>query len=281
MSRIADTFARCRATGRLGLVAYVTAGDPTLARTPGVLRALEAGGADVIELGVPFSDPLADGPVIQRAVERALAGGATLAGTLDMLAVARASLRAPVVLFTYGNPVFRYGVDRFARDAAAAGVDGVLLLDVPVEEGGDVHASLRAVGLDTILLVSPTTSPARLAVAGRAGGGFLYAISRLGVTGARAALDEGAAALCARIRAVSTTPVALGFGLSRPEHVAAVRGMADAAVVGSALVEVIARHGSSPELEGALTRFVAWLRRDADGKDVDRGEEESRRQADR
>jgi tryptophan synthase alpha chain len=127
-----------------------------------------------------------------------------------------------------------------------------------------VHASLRAVGLDTILLVSPTTSPARLAEAGRAGRGFLYAISRLGVTGARAAVDSGAAALCARIRSVTTTPVALGFGLSSPEHVAAVRGMADAAVVGSALVEVMARHGPAPELEAELTRFVAWLRRDVD-----------------
>jgi tryptophan synthase alpha chain len=264
MSRIDDTFARCRAAGRTGLVTYVAAGDPALARTPGVLRALEAGGADIIELGVPFSDPLADGPVIQRAVERALAGGTTLAGTLEMLAAARASLQAPVVLFTYGNPVLRYGVDRFARDAARAGVDGVLLLDVPLEEGGEVHASLRAVGLDTILLVSPTTSPARLAEAGRAGRGFLYAISRLGVTGARAAVDSGAAALCARIRSVTTTPVALGFGLSSPEHVAAVRGMADAAVVGSALVEVMARHGPAPELEAELTRFVAWLRRDVD-----------------
>jgi tryptophan synthase alpha chain len=273
MSRIDDTFARLRARDRVGLVAYVTAGDPALARTPGVLRALEAGGADIIEVGVPFSDPLADGPVIQRAVERALAAGTTLAATLDMLAGARASLRAPVVLFTYGNPVLRYGVDRFARDAAAAGVDGVLLLDVPLEEGAEVHGSLRAVGLDTILLVSPTTSRERLAESARAGRGFLYAISRLGVTGTREVVASGAAGLCARIRAMTAMPVALGFGLSRPEHVAAVRGMADAAVVGSALVEVIERHGTGADLEPALTRFAAWLKRDVDGKDVERGEE--------
>jgi tryptophan synthase alpha chain len=273
MSRIDEAFARLRAEDRVGLVAYVTAGDPALARTPGVLRALEAGGADIIELGVPFSDPLADGPVIQRAVERALAAGTTLAATLEMLAGARASLRAPVVLFTYGNPVLRYGVDRFARDAAAAGVDGVLLLDVPLEEGAEVHGSLREVGLDTILLVSPTTSRERLAEAARAGRGFLYAISRLGVTGTREVVASGAAGLCARIRAVTSLPVALGFGLSRPEHVAAVRGMADAAVVGSALVEVIERHGTGTDLEPALTRFAAWLKRDVDGKDVERGEE--------
>jgi tryptophan synthase alpha chain len=264
MSRIDDTFAGLRAERRPGLVTYVTAGDPDVERFVRVLRALDVAGADVLEVGVPFSDPLADGPVIQRASERALAGGMTLARTLGIIARERAAIAAPIVLFTYVNPVLRFGLDRFAETAAAAGVDGVLVLDLPLEEAGDLNASLVRVGLDTIFLLSPTTTVERIGEAARLGRGFLYAISRTGVTGSRETVAEGAAALCARIRQATTLPVALGFGLSRPEHVAEAGRVADAAVVGSALVEVVARHAASPDLGGEVERFVKWLRSGAE-----------------
>ncbi len=169
MGRIAQSFARLKADGRTGLVAYITAGDPSMARTRDLLFALERAGADVIELGVPFSDPLADGPVIQRATERALAAGATLDGVLGLVADVRATLRTPIVLFTYANPVARLGFEAFADRAAAAGVDGVLLLDVPIEEAGEVHALLDARGVDTIFLLSPTTTSSGSARPGASG----------------------------------------------------------------------------------------------------------------
>ena len=245
-SRLAETFARLRRpSGGPGLVTYVTAGDPDLPRTEGILRALERGGADVIEVGVPFSDPLADGPVIQRATERALAGGATLAGVLDMIGRLRADLRAPIVLFSYVNPILRLGAERFADRARDAGVDGVLMLDLPIEEAGEFRALMASRGIDTILLLSPTTTDERLRRAASLGSGFLYAISRLGVTGARDAIAEGAEEMVRRIRACSSLPIALGFGISKPEHVREVGKWADAAVVGSALVSVIAEAGAS------------------------------------
>jgi tryptophan synthase alpha chain len=259
MGRIADTFARVKAEGRTGLVTYLTAGDPSLARTKDLLFALERAGADVIELGVPFSDPLADGPVIQRATERALAGGTTLGDVLALVADVRATLGVPVVLFTYANPVVRMGLEAFADRAAAAGVDGVLLLDVPLEEAGEVHARLEARGIDTIFLLSPTTTPDRIREAARLGRGFLYAISRLGVTGVRDQVAEGADRLAARIRQETTLPIALGFGISRPEHVRAVGQWADAAVVGSGLVQVIADCGDSPALVPRVEAYVRWL----------------------
>jgi tryptophan synthase alpha chain len=260
MSRIDDTFARLRAASRPGLITYVTAGDPDARRSALILHAVDAAGADLLEVGVPFSDPLADGPMIQRASERALASGMTLAGTLDLIGRERATIGAPVVLFTYVNPILRLGVDRFAHAAARAGVDGVLVLDLPLEEAGDLRASLDRAGLDTIFLLSPTTTLERIREAARLGRGFLYAISRAGVTGAREAMAEGAAALCARIRRETSLPIALGFGLSRPEHVAEAGRIADAAVVGSALVEVVARNAESPGLAGEVERFVRWLR---------------------
>jgi tryptophan synthase alpha chain len=260
MSRLADTFARLKAAGTPGLVAYMTAGDPSLERSAGILRAIDRGGADVIEVGVPFSEPLADGPVIQRATERALAAGATLSGVLDLVGRVRSALGPPVVLFSYANPVLRMGLARFADRAREAGVDGVLVLDLPIEEAGDAQSLLATRGIDTIFLLSPTTSDARLKKAASLGSGFLYAISRLGVTGARDALAEGAPEMVARIRAVTNLPVALGFGLSKPEHVRAVGRWADAAVVGSALVTVIAEAGHAPTLDARVEEYVRWLK---------------------
>jgi tryptophan synthase alpha chain len=260
MSRIAETFSRLKAEGRSGLVTYITAGDPSLARTRDQVFALARAGADVIELGVPFSDPLADGPVIQRATERALAAGTTLDAVLGLVADVRGDLPTPIVLFTYANPIARMGFDVFADRAAAAGVDGVLLLDVPIEEAGEAQRLFDARGLDTIFLLSPTTTPARIRDAARLGRGFLYAISRLGVTGVRDQVADGAQALVARIRAQTTLPLALGFGLSHPDHVRAVGQWADAAVVGSGLVQVIAECGDSPSLGPRVEAYVRWLR---------------------
>jgi tryptophan synthase alpha chain len=260
VSRLSDTFARLRAQKAPGLVTYVTAGDPDLPRTAGILRALDRGGADVLEIGVPFSDPLADGPVIQRATERALASGATLTGVLDLIGQVRSDVRAPMVIFSYANPILRYGAERFADCARAVGVDGVLVLDLPIEEADDFRAMLEQRGIDTILLLSPTTSDERLRKAASLGSGFLYAISRLGVTGVRDSIAQGAEGVVRRIRAVSDLPVALGFGISTPQHVREVGQWADAAVVGSALVQVIAEAGASPELDRRVEEYVRWLK---------------------
>ena len=258
--RIAETFERIRGTGKPGLVTYVTAGDPDLERTPGILGALDRAGADVLEVGVPFSDPLADGPVIQRATERALKAGATLSKVLDLVARSRASLRAPIVIFSYANPILRLGAEAFADRARDAGIDGVLVLDLPIEEADDFRALLASRGIDTILLLSPTTTDERLRKAASLGSGFLYAISRLGVTGARDQIAEGAREMVGRIRAVSELPIALGFGISKPEHVREVGRWADAAVVGSALVNVIAETGASHDLETRVEEYVRWLK---------------------
>jgi len=260
MSRIADTFAHLREAGRPGLVTYSTAGDPDLARSADILQALDRGGADLLEVGIPFSDPLADGPVIQRATERALAAGANLAAVLDTIEHIRPSIAAPIVVFSYANPLLRMGVDLFARRAAAAGVDGVLALDLPIEEAGEFRASLHAHSLDTIFLLSPTTTDARIRAAAEIGSGFLYGISRLGVTGARDRVAGGAEALVRRIRAQTSLPIALGFGISRPEHVAEICAYADAAVVGSALVSVIAEAGPSADGIGRIEAYVRWLK---------------------
>ena len=261
MSALAARFASLRAHGTRGLVTYVTAGDPTLALSTEIVCALDRAGADVIEIGVPFSDPVADGPAIQQASERALRAGGSLAATLDLVAAVRTRVSAPLVLFTYVNPVLRMGAERFIDRASDAGVSGVLLLDLPIEESADMHAALDRRGLDQIFLVSPTTTDARLATAARLGRGFLYAISRLGVTGARESVATSAEPLVTRIRQVSSLPVALGFGISRPEHVASVSAFADAAVVGSAIVQVVAQAtaaGRSPAADVEV--FVKWLK---------------------
>lgn len=259
-TRIQDAFARMTAEDRTGLVAYVTAGDPDLQRSAQVIRAVAEGGADIIEVGVPFSDPLADGPEIQRASERALAAGTTLDGVLHMVAELRRDLDTPFVLFTYANPVVRMGLETFARRASDAGIDGVLLLDIPLEEAAEARAAFLAHGLAPIFLLSPTTSDERVRRSSEMGEGFLYVISRLGVTGVRDAVAGDAQALVDRIRRHSDLPIALGFGLSRPEHVTDVGRYADAAVVGSALVAQIARHGASPRLADEVRDFVRWLR---------------------
>jgi tryptophan synthase alpha chain len=259
MGRIRATFERLRAEQRTGLVTYITAGDPTLARTRDLLLALERAGADVIELGVPFSDPLADGPVIQRATERALASGTSLDGVLRLVAEVRSQLAVPLVLFTYVNPIARLGFEAFAARAGQAGVDGVLTLDLPSEEAGELHGLLAAHEVDTIFLLSPTTSDERIRHAATLGSGFLYGISRLGVTGTRSVVASGAADLAARVRRQTTLPLAMGFGLSHPEHVVEIGGCADAAVVGSGLVQVIAEAGDSDALVPRVEAYVHWL----------------------
>ena len=261
-SRLAETFRRLDVDGRGGLVAYVTDGDPDPARSAEVLDAVARGGADVIEVGVPFSDPLADGPVIQRASERALAAGMTLKGSLRLVRAFRQAHDTPIVLFTYANPVVKMDPETFARQAKEAGVDGVLLLDYPVEEAEALRAPLIDAGLDPIFLISPTTSDERITRSGELGCGFLYVISRLGVTGARDALASDLEPLLARVRAHADLPVAVGFGISRPEHVAQACRHADAAVVGSALVQEIAAHAEAEDLPNRVTAYVEWLKSD-------------------
>ena len=259
MTRIDAAFARIKRERQPGLVTYITAGDPDLDRTSELLRALPDAGADVIEVGVPFSDPMADGPIIQRASERALRSGATLAKVFDMLARDRAAIDAPIVLFTYANPIERLGHDTFVGRAVDAGVDGVLVLDLPIDEAAPLAERLCARGIAPIFLVSPTTPPGRVRRAGELGSGFLYAISRLGVTGVHATLSNDAGAVVAAIRESSSLPVALGFGISKPEHVRAACAIADAAVVGSALVNVIA-DASSGDLVRRACDHVRWLK---------------------
>jgi tryptophan synthase alpha chain len=248
-----------------GLVVYLTAGDPSLTATREIALAAIDAGADVIELGVPFSDPLADGPVIQRAMERALAHGPGHEATRlrDVLALAgeirAARPEAGLVIFSYLNPILRYGLKKFADDAKAAGVDGVLVTDMIVEEAGEYLAEMSRVDLAPIFLAAPTSPDARLEAIATHCKGFVYAISRTGITGTQAAVAGDAAALVARIRRWSTLPVAVGFGISNAEHVAQVAEFADAAVVGSAIVELIER--ATPETAPDLVaRFIKGLR---------------------
>ena len=248
-----------------GLVVYLTAGDPTLDATRAIALAAIDAGADVIELGVPFSDPLADGPVIQRAMERAVARRTSLA---DVLAIARgiraARPNAGLIIFTYLNPILRYGLSRFADDAAAAGADGVLVTDMIVEEAAEYLAEMNRVGLAPVFLAAPTSPDERLEAIAAHSQGFIYAISRVGITGKQQSMTDDAAALVARIRASfgsgrSTLPVAVGFGISNAQHVAQVAEFADAAVIGSAIVELIER--STPETApGEVARFITGLR---------------------
>ncbi len=259
MSRLDVIFESVRARTDPGLVTFVTAGDPDLDRSADILRVLDSAGADVLEVGVPFSDPLADGPVIQRASERALRKGTTLSRTISMVEQVRSTVLAGIVLFTYANPVVRMGQKVFLERAASAGVDGVLILDLPIEEAEEFQTISKDVGVDPIFLLSPTTSDDRIRRAAELGRGFLYGISRLGVTGATDSISDGAEELVGRIRGLTDMPIAVGFGISRPEHVAAVGRWADAAVVGSGLVDVIAR-ASSAELLGDVERYVRWLR---------------------
>jgi len=259
VSRLNDAFRDAKREKRAAFVPYVTAGDPSLERSVEIVRALAHAGADVIELGVPFSDPIADGPTNQRAAERALAAGTTLSGVLATVEVVRQDLEVPIVLFTYANPVLRYGIGNFAKDAAAAGVDGVLFTDVPAEEMAPFENHIGAAGLHLIMLVTPTSTRQRMKAAARFGGGFLYLVSRTGVTGVRQDLDAGLADNIRMARKVSRLPVAVGFGISTPDQVARVAEKADGVVVGSALVSRIGAMGDCDELIDEVESFASEL----------------------
>jgi tryptophan synthase alpha chain len=243
-----------------GLVVYLTAGDPSVEATRAIAIAAIDAGADVIELGVPFSDPLADGPVIQRAMERALTHGVSLRNVIRLAGEIRAARpQAGLVIFSYLNPILRYGLHKFADDAAAAGVDGVLVTDLIVEEAGEYLTEMARVKLAPIFLAAPTSPDERLEAIATHSKGFIYAISRVGITGKQTSLTSDAASLVARIRRWSKLPVAVGFGISNSEHVAQVAEFADAAVVGSAIVELI--EGSTAETApAAVARFIMGLR---------------------
>jgi tryptophan synthase alpha chain len=243
------------------LVLYLSAGDPTLEATGKILSALDRAGADLIELGVPFSDPLADGPVIQRASERALRAGASLKRILKLLPCWRAAVRAPMILFTYYNPILQYGLGNFSRDAARAGIDGALVVDLTPEEAAPYVGAMRTHNLDTIFLASPTSTDERLARIAGLSTGFLYLISRTGVTGERQQLSSTMRPLVERVRRFTRLPLALGFGISNPEQVREVQSLADAAVVGSALVRAIEDRYAT-EGEDGIEKFVRWLKGD-------------------
>ena len=236
MTRIAASFL----SGRKQLIGYLTAGDPSPERTLDHVAALERGGVDLIELGVPFSDPIADGPVIQAAAERALAAGTTLATVLEIARAIRRRSPIPLLLFTYLNPVVRYGFTRLAEEARDAGIDGCLLTDLSVEEAGNYVQVMRQVGLDTIFLAAPTSSDRRLDLVARYSTGFIYCVSRTGVTGERDQLADGAAVLIQRLRRRTSLPLALGFGIARPDQARQAATVCDGVVVGSALVRLIA-----------------------------------------
>ncbi len=263
-TRISKRFTELRTSGELGIVAYITAGDPSLDATLKFVLALAEVGADVIELGVPFSDPLADGPTIQRASERALRAGTTLVGVLDLVRRIRQSSQVPLVLFSYYNPILQMGLEKFASAAAAAGADGVLATDLTPEESDDYRRILAAHHLDTIFLGAPTSTDERLAKIADCSSGFLYLISRTGVTGAKDALPDDLPALLRRARGVTQLPIAVGFGISLPVHVSVLGGLADAAVVGSALVSEIekatARGSSAAAVDAAATALADRMR---------------------
>ena len=259
MSRIAEAFARLRSESRRGFIPFITAGDPDLATTKRLLVELARAGATVIELGVPFSDPMADGPVIQRASERALRQGFRLSEILQAVAGAQKEMDVPVVLFSYFNPLLSYGLERLSREARAAGVDGVLVTDLVPEEAGEFSATLRAHDLDMIFLVAPTSGDARLKMVAERASGFIYAVSRAGVTGARNEISSEAERLVARVRKVSDLAVAVGFGISNAEQVADVWRYADAAVVGSAIVAEIERLQNDPNLVERIGDFSRRL----------------------
>jgi len=252
-------FRDLRARNAKGLVLYLTAGDPSLEDTGKLLEALGQGGADLIELGIPFSDPLADGPVIQRASERALKAGTTLRKILEALPRWRESVRAPMILFSYYNPVLRYGLEAFARDAARAGVDGALVVDMTPEESGPYVSAMRAQNLDTVFLASPTSPDHRLKLVAQASTGFLYLISRTGTTGERSDISSSLGPLVESARKFTQLPLAVGFGVSNPAQVREVQAVADAAVVGSALVHAIEERYAAGGPK-SIEHYVRWLK---------------------
>src|SRR5882757_7118372 len=259
MSRIREKFGELKRSGRGGFIPFITVGDPDLATTERLLIELAKAGADIIELGVPFSDPVADGEVIQRASEAALRNGVTLRDALTCVANAKQHIDVPIVLFSYFNPLLKFGEDRLANDAKQAGVDAVLVTDLIPEEAEAWTATLIQHDLDPIFLVAPTTSDERVARIAQQASGFIYAVSRAGVTGARDEMTRDAEDLVKRVRSVSDLPVAVGFGISTAEQVRAVWRFADAAVVGSAIVKQIEKLGDSPDLVKHIGDFARSL----------------------
>ncbi|HEX8650660.1 MAG TPA: tryptophan synthase subunit alpha [Pyrinomonadaceae bacterium] len=259
MSRIAETFTRLKREGRRGFIPFITAGDPDLRATHDLLIELARAGASIIELGVPFSDPVADGPVIQRASERALRHGLGIKEILETVAAARTEMDVPVMLFSYFNPLLQFGLERLCREAKAAGIDGVLVTDLVPEEAAGFSGQLKAHGLDMIFLVAPTSTDARLSMVAERASGFIYAVSLAGVTGVRRDVSRDAAQLVARVREVSDLPVAVGFGISNAAQVAEVWSYADAVVVGSAIVAEIERHASAPDMVERIGDFARNL----------------------
>jgi tryptophan synthase alpha chain len=258
-TRISRLFERLRQDGRPGFVAYITAGDPEPTATAGLVAALERGGADLIELGVPFSDPIADGPVIQRVSDRALKAGTTVSTVLEIAAQIRKHSEIPLLLFTYMNPLVRYGFQAVARDAVASGIDGCLLTDLSVEEAGPYTTALRDQGLDTVFLAAPTRTERRRKLVAKYSTGFIYLVSRTGVTGEQVSLADSAAPLIESMRQVTDLPLAVGFGISTAAQMRAVGNLADAVVVGSALVRAIEKNAGSPDLEAKIEALAQEL----------------------
>ncbi len=259
MNRIEERFARLKRVGKKGFIVYIGAGDPDLDATRRLALAFDQEGVDVLELGVPFSDPLADGLVNQLAAQRGLESGATPPKVLETVAAIRRQSQIPIVLYIYFNLIHRVGLERFVKDAANAGVDGLLVLDLPPEESGNYEALMRKAGLCPIYLVAPTTPDDRIKLIVQRGSGFIYYVSREGVTGMQAKVADNLASQVAKIRAHTDLPVAVGFGISSPAQAKTVASAADAVVVGSAVVNQIAQHGKSPDLVKRVGEFVKTL----------------------
>jgi tryptophan synthase alpha chain len=260
MTRIDAKFKTLLAAGEKAFIPYITAGDPTLATTRDLVLGLERAGADIIELGVPFSDPIADGPVIQRATERALANHVSLRDTLQIAREIRKQSEIPLLLFSYYNPLLHYGLEKLAADAASAGFDGILATDLTIEESEGHKAIMAAAGLNTVFLVAPTSTPERLRKIAAASTGFLYAVSRTGVTGERQELSAELREFLQNVRRHTRCPIAVGFGISQPEHVQAVWREADGAVVGSAIVREIENNIGRADLVARVAEFSARLK---------------------
>jgi len=265
MNRINKTFARLQNEGRKALITFITAGDPSLDTTPALVAAMAANGADIIELGVPFSDPLADGPTIQAASMRSINRGTTLRDIIAMVREIRGRCPVPLVLMSYYNPILRYGIGDFVADAAAAGVNGVIIPDLPPEEGEELRREAEARELALIQLVSPTSAPERVVDLCRLSRGFVYYVMVTGITGARRELPPAIAESLRRLKSLTDTPIAAGFGISTPEQAAEVGQYADGVIVGSALVKIVAEHGGELDLPERLGAFVRELRLGLDG----------------
>ncbi len=260
MSRIKATFTALDQRRETALIPFITAGDPDLEKTAELVHALTAAGADLIELGVPFSDPMADGPTIQAASERALAAGTTLRGVLQLVADVRKTNQIPLILMGYYNPVFCYGAEQFARDAATAGVDALLLVDLPPEEADEIDKFLDVVGIDLITLLAPTTPPARMKKLAETASGYIYYVSMTGVTGTQKISPEDIRATVTKLKGMANVPVGVGFGIATAADARAVGSFSDAVVVGSALVKIIEEYGHDVKLLPEVTKFIVELK---------------------